>query len=34
VARDGWKPGQQIEGKLLHARYSRYMQRVAEVATQ
>jgi len=32
MARDGWKVGQQIEGKLLHARYSRYMQRVAEVA--
>ncbi len=32
MAGDGWKVGQEIEGKLLHARYSRYMQRVAEVA--
>ena len=23
MVRDGWKVGQQIEGKLLHARYSR-----------
>ncbi|HVR81041.1 MAG TPA: ribonucleoside-diphosphate reductase, partial [Luteimonas sp.] len=34
MAADGWKVGQQIEGKLLHARYSRYMQRVAEVAPE
>ena len=34
MAVDGWKLGQQIEGKLLHARYSRYMQRVAEVAPE
>jgi ribonucleoside-diphosphate reductase alpha chain len=34
MARDGWKIGQEIEGKLLHARYSRYMQRVAEVAPE
>jgi ribonucleoside-diphosphate reductase alpha chain len=32
MARDGWKPGARIPGRLLHARYSRYMQRVAEVA--
>ncbi|WP_233263136.1 adenosylcobalamin-dependent ribonucleoside-diphosphate reductase [Cognatiluteimonas profundi] len=32
MAADGWLIGQEIEGKLLHARYSRYMQRVAEVA--
>jgi len=32
MARDGWKPGAKIPGRLLHARYSRYMQRVAEVA--
>src|SRR5262245_57170645 len=31
MARDGWKPGAKIPGRLLHARYSRYMQRVAEV---
>ena len=34
MVRDGWKVGQQIEGKLLHAKYSRYMQRVAEVAPE
>jgi ribonucleoside-diphosphate reductase alpha chain len=32
MAKDGWKLGQQIPGKVLHARYSRYMQRMAEVA--
>ena len=32
MARDGWKPGAKIPGRLLHARYSRYMQRVASVA--
>ena len=32
--KDGWKVGQEIPGKLLHARYSRYMQRVAEVAPE
>ncbi len=31
MAVDGWKEGDQIPGKLLHARYSRYMQQVAEV---
>jgi len=34
MARDGWKPGARIAGRLLHAKYSRYMQRVAEVAPQ
>lgn len=29
---DGIKPGDKVKGKVLHARYSRYMQRVAEVA--
>ena len=28
---DGWKVGDAIKGKVLHARYSRYMQRIAEV---
>ncbi len=28
---DGYKPGDSIKGKVLHARYSRYMQRIAEV---
>jgi len=30
MVRDGWKPGAKIPGRLLHARYSRYMQRIAE----
>jgi len=34
MVRDGWKPGARIPGRLLHARYSRYMQRVAAVAPQ
>ena len=32
MKKDGWKLGKKIPGKLLHAKYSRYMQRVAEVA--
>jgi ribonucleoside-diphosphate reductase alpha chain len=32
MARDGWKVGAKIAGRVLHARYSCYMQRVAEVA--
>ncbi|QKT03141.1 adenosylcobalamin-dependent ribonucleoside-diphosphate reductase [Ectothiorhodospiraceae bacterium 2226] len=31
MARDGYKVGDIVLGKVLHARYSRYMQRVAEV---
>jgi len=34
MARDGWKVGQEIPGKVLHAKYSRYMQRVATVAPE
>ncbi|RNF84570.1 adenosylcobalamin-dependent ribonucleoside-diphosphate reductase [Montanilutibacter psychrotolerans] len=34
MKKDGWKLGQKIEGRVLHARYSRYMQRVAEVAPE
>ncbi|MBZ0087179.1 MAG: adenosylcobalamin-dependent ribonucleoside-diphosphate reductase [Thermomonas sp.] len=34
MAKDGWKVGQQIEGRVLHARYSRYMQQVAKVAPE
>ncbi len=34
MAKDGWRLGQMIEGKVLHAKYSRYMQRVAEVAPE
>jgi ribonucleoside-diphosphate reductase alpha chain len=31
LKKDGYKVGQKVKGKVLHARYSRYMQRVAEV---
>ena len=31
MAKDGYKVGDKVKGKVLHARYSRYMQRVAEV---
>jgi ribonucleoside-diphosphate reductase alpha chain len=34
MVRDGWRPGAHIAGRVLHARYSRYMQRLAEVAPQ
>ena len=34
MLRDGIKLGDIIKGKVLHARYSRYMQRVAEVAPE
>jgi ribonucleoside-diphosphate reductase alpha chain len=34
MKKDGWKVGAHIPGRLLHARYSRYMQRVAAVAPQ
>jgi ribonucleoside-diphosphate reductase alpha chain len=34
MARDGIKAGDRLPGRLLHARYSRYMQRVAEVAPE
>ena len=30
MIRDGYKEGDRIKGKVLHARYSRYMQKVAE----
>ncbi len=32
MVRDGWKIGSKIPGRLLHARYSRYMQRIAQVS--
>ena len=32
MARDGWKVGDRIPGRVLHTRYSRYMQRLGEVA--
>ena len=31
MARDGYRAGDRVKGRVLHARYSRYMQRVAEV---
>jgi ribonucleoside-diphosphate reductase alpha chain len=31
MARDGFAPGDRVTGRVLHARYSRYMQRIAEV---
>ena len=34
MAADGWKVGQEIPGKVLHAKYSRYMQKIAEVAVE
>jgi len=34
MRRDGFLPGDSVKGKVLHAKYSRYMQRVAEVAPE
>src|SRR3989339_1143017 len=34
MKKDGWKIGQCIKGRVLHAKYSRYMQRVAEAAPE
>jgi len=34
MKKDGWKIGQKIKGRQLHATYSRYMQRVAGVAPE
>ena len=34
MVKDGIKVGDKLAGKVLHARYSRYMQRVAEVAPE
>ncbi|MFW5816427.1 MAG: adenosylcobalamin-dependent ribonucleoside-diphosphate reductase [Wenzhouxiangella sp.] len=31
---DGYKPGDRVPGRVLHARYSRYMQKVAEVVPE
>jgi len=31
LRRDGHAPGDRVKGKVLHARYSRYMQRIAEI---
>ena len=32
MKQDGWKVGDKIPGRILHAKYSRYMQRVGSVA--
>jgi ribonucleoside-diphosphate reductase alpha chain len=34
MTRDGWRVGQHVPGRILHAKYSRYMQRVAEAAPE
>ncbi len=34
MARDGWKAGDRVPGRVLHGRYSRYMRRLAEVAPE
>jgi ribonucleoside-diphosphate reductase alpha chain len=34
MAADGWQIGDMIPGRVLHTRYSRYMQRLAEVAPE
>jgi len=34
MARDGWKVGDHIPGRILHTRYSRYMQRLASAAPE
>jgi ribonucleoside-diphosphate reductase alpha chain len=34
MAADGYQVGDKVPGRLLHAKYSRYMQRVAEVAPE
>jgi ribonucleoside-diphosphate reductase alpha chain len=34
MARDGWKAGAKIAGRLLHAKYSRYMLRIAHVSAE
>ncbi len=34
MKRDGYKPGDRLPGRILHARYSRYMQKIAEVAPE
>jgi ribonucleoside-diphosphate reductase alpha chain len=34
MVKDGWRVGARIPGRVLHARYSRYMQRIAEAAPE
>jgi ribonucleoside-diphosphate reductase alpha chain len=34
MVKDGWRVGSRVAGRVLHARYSRYMQRIAEAAPE
>lgn len=34
MAKDGYKVGDQVAGRVLHAKYSRYMQKIAEYAPE
>src|SRR6202158_4198155 len=34
MVKDGWRVGAKIAGRVLHARYSRYMQRIAEASPE
>ncbi len=34
MVKDGWNVGARVPGRVLHARYSRYMQRIAEAAPE
>jgi ribonucleoside-diphosphate reductase alpha chain len=34
MVQDGWRVGAKVPGRVLHARYSRYMQRIAEAAPE
>jgi ribonucleoside-diphosphate reductase alpha chain len=34
MVKDGWRAGAKVAGRVLHARYSRYMQRIAEAAPE
>jgi len=34
MVKDGWRVGAKVPGRVLHARYSRYMQRIAEASPE
>jgi ribonucleoside-diphosphate reductase alpha chain len=34
MVKDGWRVGARVAGRVLHARYSRYMQRIAETSPE
>ncbi len=34
MMKDGWRVGARVSGRVLHARYSRYMQRIAETSPE